>query len=167
MGNDDLYDGFDFEDEGASVTVADLRKWGKSRDKAAKDAEKKLAEANAKLTEVSLKDVLQEKGLNPALSKFIVKDGVDATKAEAVDAWLTENGALFGYKPNAKTSEETGAQDERAAAFQQMQESTANAIPPTKMSDIVARMDQVKPGDIDAMNALLAEAQRAAPMQKS
>ena len=166
MGTDG-FEGFDFEDEdgdGQTGMPPEFRKWAKARDKAAKDLETKLTEANNKLAEMSLKDVLQEKGLNPGLSKWIVKDGVDASKSDAVDTWLTDNKDLIGYEP--KAPDESDGQDDRAAAFAKMQDASQNAITPTKLSDIESRMNQIDFSKEDALqraNDLLVEAQRAAP----
>ena len=65
--------------------------------------------------------MLADKGLDPGVSKF-VKD-VEPTQ-EALDAWLTENGKLFGYDPNkgsgdaegGKTAEQVAAEAAAASA---------------------------------------------------
>ena len=65
--------------------------------------------------------MLADKGLDPGVSKF-AKD-VEPTQ-EALDAWLTENGKLFGYDPNkgsgdaegGKTAEQVAAEAAAASA---------------------------------------------------
>lgn len=160
--DDEDFEGFE-DDNGQQNTMAEVRKWGKAQAKLAKELEQKLADANLKLAQSALKDVLQGKNLNPGFAKWIVADGVDASDEKAVDAWLSDNAALIGYKP--ASPDESGAPDERAAAFAKMQEAQAGALPNGKLDDLAARLAKVDGNDIDAVQAILAEAQRAAPVQ--
>jgi hypothetical protein len=71
------------------------------------EADKAAAEERASKTEKVVRqrtvaDVLKEKGVNPALSRFVLQDLDDPTP-EAVSSWLSENGELFGIKPNVST----------------------------------------------------------------
>lgn len=131
------YDGFDYDDEERDAkSPKELRDAQKAAAKRAKDLEAQVAKLTAQLGERNLKDVLERKGLNPALGRFIVKDGIDATDTAAVDAWLGENGSLFGFKPtdaNSTPAEEQGPEsdglEELAAAQAQMQNASLGALP--------------------------------------
>lgn len=152
------YDGFEFEDgedgETGNESGSDLRKARDAAAKKAKDLETKLAELTKQITERNLKDVLQTKNLNPGLAKWMSVDGIDGSDATKVDAWLTENGALIGYKPEA--SEEQGEPDARAADFARMHNAQANALPTGKFSEVAAEIN--KATTVDEANAALARA---------
>jgi hypothetical protein len=85
MGYND-YDGFeDDENEDGShgpKARATRRRLAAKRNK---ELEAQLAKLTSQLAERTLKDVLESKGLNPALGRFIIKDGIDATDQAAVD----------------------------------------------------------------------------------
>lgn len=149
------YDGFEFEDENGAQgneSGSDLRKARDAAAKKAKDLEAQLATLTKQLTERNLKDVLQTKNLNPGLAKWMSADGIDGSDESKVDGWLTENGALIGYKPEA--SDESREPDARAADFARMQQASANALPAGKLSEIEAGINKAE--GFEAMNAELA-----------
>ena len=63
------------------------------------DAEKARQAAEKVAKSQSLTSLLRDKGIKPALAKWLEKDEVEATP-EAVDAWLKENGEFFNVKPS-------------------------------------------------------------------
>lgn len=152
------YDGFDFEDDenGAqgNESGSDLRKARDAAAKRAKELETKLADLTKQITERNLKDVLQTKNLNPGLAKWMAVDGIDGSDESKVDEWLTANGTLIGYKPEA--SEEPTEPDARAAAFAKMQQAQANALPTGKFAEVEAELS--KATTVDETNAILARA---------
>lgn len=101
---DDDEDEFDFSNDPAANTplVKQLRKQLKEAQKAATDWEQKASKADAANRQRVVADVLKDKGASPALARYALADlketGVEPTP-EAVASWLTENGELFGYKP--------------------------------------------------------------------
>ncbi|MGZ4519168.1 MAG: hypothetical protein ACXVGA_00960 [Mycobacteriaceae bacterium] len=124
---------------------AELRKADRAKAKRIAELEAELEKATASLAELNktvasrtVADVLKAKGANPALQKFM--SDVDPTE-EGVTAWLTENGELFGYKPQAQESDAPdqgtlapvqGVDPAMAEMFQQMarvQNHEANAAP--------------------------------------
>lgn len=164
MGYDD-FDGFEDENEfeGQGNGMAQVRAAGKAAAKRAKDLEAQLAKLTAQLGERNLKDVLESKGLNPALGRFIVKDGIDATDTAAVDAWLGENGSLFGFKPTDATPAEGGSAEpdgleELAAAQAQMQNASLGALPNDKYAQ--ARTEIKGSKTIDEAQAALDRAMK-------
>lgn len=157
MGYDD-FDGFEDENEFEGQGMAQVRAAGKAAAKRAKELEAQLAKLTAQLGERNLKDVLESKGLNPALGRFILKDGIDATDTAAVDAWLGENGSLFGFKPADATPAEEQAPEpdgleELAAAQAQMQNASLGALPNDRAAQ--ARTEIKGAQSIDELQAAL------------
>lgn len=152
------YDGFEFEDgengNQGNESGSDLRKARDAAAKKANDLEAKVTELTKQLTERNLKDVLQSKSLNPGLAKWMSADGIDGSDTTKVDAWLTENGALIGYTPQA--TEEQQAPDERAADFARIQNAQANALPAGKFTEMEALVNKAE--TVDDVNAILAKA---------
>lgn len=73
-------------------------------------------EAQAKqLAETSLSNILRDKGVPAHIQRWIKRDDVAANEA-AVDKWLEENGADFGYQPGA--TEESGGEAPKEAPAQ-------------------------------------------------
>jgi len=153
MGYDD-FDGFEdddneFENPGSPKA---LREAQRSAAKRNKELEAQLAKLTAQLGERNLKDVLESKGLNPALGRFIIKDGIDATDTAAVDAWLGENGSLFGFTPTDASpaegehgsSAEPDGLEELAAAQARMQDASLGALPDDRISQARAEMTGAK-----------------------
>lgn len=86
----------EFEEYDESRLVKDLRKQLKEALKA-KDELSATVENLSKTTRTSqLKDVLSSKSLNPKLAAFYPSDG--EVTPEAVDAWVTEYGDVFGIQ---------------------------------------------------------------------
>lgn len=157
MGYDD-FDGFEDENEFEGQGMAQVRAAGKAAAKRAKELEAQLAKLTAQLGERNLKDVLESKGLNPALGRFILKDGIDATDTAAVDAWLGENGSLFGFTPADATPAEEQAPEsdgleELAAAQAQMQNASLGALPNDRAAQ--ARTEIKGAQSIDELQAAL------------
>lgn len=154
------YDGFGFEDEntdqGKNESGDSLRKARDAAAKKAQDLETKVNELTAQLTERTLKDVLQAKSLNPGLAKWMGNDGVDGSDESKVDAWLTENAALIGYKP--KSAEESREEDPRASEFKRMQGALDNALPAGKFTEAESMIDKAE--DIASVNKILAQARQ-------
>lgn len=169
MGYNDDY-GFDFEDEDRDERQSPkaLREAQKAAAKENKDLRDQLAKLTRQLAERSLKDVLEEKGLNPALGRFILKDDVDPADGEAVDAWIQENGSLFGAAVQpadaAASGGDEGGPDEEtdpiAAEFARMQNAAANALPEGKFNEGLAALESAT--DVKSVQAALDKALRGA-----
>lgn len=108
------------DDQGGNDLVSQLRRANKQQAKALKELTDKydLAEVErGKLAEqvaaTTVAGLLEKKGLDPAVSKFL--KGVEPT-TEAIDAWLTENGKLFGYDPSKGSGDAQGDEAAQAAA---------------------------------------------------
>lgn len=147
------YDGFGFEDANQTeeLTGKALRDARDAAAKEAKDLKNELVKVQKQLTERNLKDVLQEKSLNPGLAKWLANDGIDGSDTAKVDEWLVANAELIGYKPN--VPEEPAAPDVRQAEFAKMQNLQANALPAGKLTEAYSALDKAE--GIDQMNAAL------------
>lgn len=152
------YDGFGFEDENENQndqSASALRKAHDAAVKKAQEMEAKMNELAGQLSERNLKDVLQQKDLNPGLAKWMSKDGVDGSDESKVDAWLTENAALIGYKPK-ESADDQGEPDARADAFNRMQSVQQNAMPAGKLTEALSQINSAS--DIAEVNAILKRA---------
>ena len=95
MSNNDWDDDDDFSDAQESNAMKELRKAYKAAQKSNKELQEQLTNLQSSLRERSVKDVLASKGLPEKIAKFIPSD---ATSAEDVEAWLSENGDVFGVQ---------------------------------------------------------------------
>jgi hypothetical protein len=137
------YDGFEFEDEnGEQLTGKALRDARDAAAKEARDLKQELKTLKDQLTERNLKDVLQEKALDPRLARFLKADGIDGSDAAKVDTWLSENGDLVGYQP--KAPDVPGEADPRAEAFARMQNVQANALPAGQLTEAFAAVEKAE-----------------------
>lgn len=87
---------YDNEDE--QTTPKALRDALDKANKKLAELEKAKAEADKKLAETSLSNILRDKGVPPNIQRWLKRDDVEASES-AVDKWLEENGADFGYQP--------------------------------------------------------------------
>ena len=134
---------FEYEDEDDDFTqesgnndlVKQLRK-------AAKQKDKELAELRAQFEGVSkaqrernIKDVLESRGVNSKIAKFIPSD-LDPTE-ESLSKWLDDNGDVFGYSAESNQPVVDPAQ---AAAYKKMNNATEQGLTPDASDDIMRRL---------------------------
>lgn len=171
----DTYDYDDTDDFGPG----DLRKLVSKLQKQVKDLEKERdterearATAEKKAKSASLTDILREKGVKPALAKWLDKDEVEATP-EAVDAWLKENGEFFNVKPAepeqaADADDESGPDNvdpEQAAAIAASQNLDAAGVTPAEVN-VMQKLSAINPDSFESTDALLAKlAELGAPVR--
>jgi len=185
MGDNAFSNGYDDDDDDFEFDGGDalskVRKADRAKAKRIKELEDILAEREKSLAELSGKvkvtgvsEILKARGANPALAKYALKDDVEASE-EAVDAWLAENGSLFGYQPqSAEASDESGdsadvdtsSLADAIAAMQRVQTGEANAAPALagndKLAQAIAAIGNKATSFDDAAAAL---AQLGIPMQ--
>jgi hypothetical protein len=152
MGNWDEYeDNDEFEGDEQQGGIKAVRA---AQRKAAKEAAE-LREANAKLqaqlSRFTLTSVLEEKGLNPRLAKWMVKDGVDGSDEAAVSTWLEENAEDFG---GSSPSSEPEPENEGAAQLAAMRNAEQNALPSGKTDELIRRIKE-SDGSPAAINAVI------------
>jgi hypothetical protein len=111
--------------------------------KAAKQKDKELAELRAQFEGVSkaqrernIKDVLESRGVNSKIAKFIPSD-LDPTE-ESLSKWLDENGDVFGFQ--ATESNQPVVDPAQAAAYKRMNNVTEQGLTPDSHDDIMRRL---------------------------
>ena len=110
--------------------------------KAAKQKDKELAELRAQFEGVSkaqrernIKDVLESRGVNSKIAKFIPSD-LDPTE-ESLSKWLDENGDVFGFSTESNQPVVDPAQ---AAAYKKMNSVTEQGLTPDATDDIMRKL---------------------------
>lgn len=146
---------FDYDGDLDNDGPGGLRRALEKAQKAAKDAiaraekaEADRAEALKSVRSQSLTSLLRDKGVKPALAKWLEKDDVDATP-EAVDAWLKENGEFFNVKP-AEPSKEVQAEDNEPQGQPNIPEGMEAAIRASQSLDASG----VSPSEVDAVTKI-------------
>lgn len=109
----------DLDDDRDTPTMRDLRKQIKALQKERDDARTEAAALKGTVKQRSIQEVLTSKGANPKLAKFALADGVE--DEAGAEAWLAENGELFGFQPAADPS----VDDDDLAAMRAVQDATA------------------------------------------
>ena len=134
---------------------AGLRKALKALQKENDTLKTAKAQSDAQVRERNVKDVLEAKGVNSKIAKFIPSD---ISTPEAVATWLTENADLFSAtKPAGETAAETDpANAEDAAALNKINNATETAIPATKLTDIAAKLSakNITRAELDAITGI-------------
>jgi predicted RNase H-like nuclease (RuvC/YqgF family) len=123
----------DFGNEPQDV-VKQLRKVNRTLEKRLKELEVEATTLKTQTRQRTVKDVLSAKGINPKVAAFIPQD-IDTTE-EAVSAWLTEYGDVFGVQ----TSEETQAKTATSDAQRRIQNVMESGTPPGVDEDSLARI---------------------------
>ena len=110
--------------------------------KAAKQKDKELAELRAQFEGVSkaqrernIKDVLESRGVNSKIAKFIPSD-LDPTE-ESLSKWLDDNGDVFGFSTESNQPVVDPAQ---AAAYKKMNNVTEQGLTPDATDDIMRKL---------------------------
>jgi len=129
-------DDYDFEDEVQdSSGPANLRKALKKAEKDRAALQEQLAAVKNNLRERSVRDVLETKGVNSKIAKFIPSD-VEAP--EQIAAWLDENADVFGFRTNEQSEPTELSQD--AITEQRINTSASTGITPGRDEDLANRI---------------------------
>lgn len=134
---------YEYEDDDDDITTSDNgNDLVKQLRKAAKQKDKELAELRAQFEGVSkaqrernIKDVLESRGVNSKIAKFIPSD-LDPTE-ESLSKWLDENGDVFGFSTESNQPVVDPAQ---AAAYKRMNSVTEQGLTPDASDDIMRRL---------------------------
>jgi hypothetical protein len=124
----------DFGNEPQDV-VKQLRKVNRTLEKRLKELEVEANTLKVQTRQRTVKDVLSAKGINPKVAAFIPQD-IDTTE-EAVSAWLTEYGDVFGVQ---QSPEETQAKETASDAQRRIQNVMQTGTPPGVDEDALARI---------------------------
>jgi hypothetical protein len=114
-----------------------LRKAKRSDEKRIKELTEQLESLSKVQKERTVKEILDKKGVNQKAARFILNEVPDASE-EAINAWLEDNGDLFGF-----TADEQQARPDAAnlAALRQQDIITEGAMTPDKMEDLNMKLD--------------------------
>ena len=135
---------YEYEDDDDDVTTTDTSNdLVKQLRKANKQKEKELAELKAQFEGVSkaqrersIKDVLESRGVNSKIAKFIPSD-LDPTE-ESLSKWLVDNGDVFGFQTT--ESNQPVVDPAQAAAYKKMNSVTEQGLTPDATDDIMRKL---------------------------
>jgi hypothetical protein len=135
---------YEYEDDDDDVTTMDTSNdLVKQLRKANKQKEKELAELKAQFEGVSkaqrersIKDVLESRGVNSKIAKFIPSD-LDPTE-ESLSKWLDDNGDVFGFQTT--ESNQPVVDPAQAAAYKKMNSVTEQGLTPDATDDIMRKL---------------------------
>jgi hypothetical protein len=113
-----------------------LRKAKRNDEKRIKELTEQLEGLSKAQRERTVKEVLEQKGVNPKAQRLILKDLDDITE-ESVNNWLEDNGDLFGLtKPEVNEEKELNR-----AALRQQDVVTQLGSTPDRAEDLLSRIN--------------------------
>jgi hypothetical protein len=113
-----------------------LRKAKRNDEKRIKELTEQLEGLSKAQRERTVKEVLEQKGVNPKAQRLILKDLDDITE-ESVNNWLEDNGDLFGLtKPEVSEEKELNR-----AALRQQDVVTQLGSTPDRAEDLLNRIN--------------------------
>jgi len=132
---DDLDTDNDVQMDGSDL-LKKLRKAKRSDEKRIKELTEQLEGLSKSQRERTVKEVLEQKGVNPKAQRLILKDLDDITE-ESVNNWLEDNGDLFGLtKPEVNEEKELNR-----AALRQQDVVTQLGSSPDRAEDLLSRIN--------------------------
>ena len=113
-----------------------LRKAKRNDEKRIKELTEQLEGLSKAQRERTVKEVLEQKGVNPKAQRLILKD-LDDISEESVNNWLEDNGDLFGLtKPEVNEEKELNR-----AALRQQDVVTQLGTSPDRAEDLLTRIN--------------------------
>jgi DNA-binding transcriptional regulator YbjK len=113
-----------------------LRKAKRNDEKRIKELTEQLEGLSKSQRERTVKEVLEQKGVNPKAQRLILKDLDDITE-ESVNNWLEDNGDLFGLvQPEVNEEKEINR-----AALRQQDIVTQLGMTPDRAEDLLMRIN--------------------------
>ena len=126
----------DFTSESNNDLVKQLRKQLKQRDKELSEFKSQFESVSKQNRERAIKDVLESRGVNGKVAKFIPQD-LDPTE-ESLSKWLDENGDVFGFQ--ATESNQPVVDPAQAAAYKKMNNAVDQGLTPDSTDDIMRKL---------------------------
>jgi hypothetical protein len=136
FGDDDSNESYD-SDKG----IGNLRKADRAKSKRIKELESELENLRKFQRDSVVSSVLSEKGVNPKIASFIPAD--IASDAEAIDAWLNENGEIFGYVRD-EPRRESNIDPDDLQAFRRIERASNSAVSPDDVNDMASRVNNAQ-----------------------
>jgi hypothetical protein len=133
---------------GGDDLVKKLRKAKRADEKRIKELTEQLEGLTKVQRERTVKEVLEQKGVNPKAARIILKD-LDDVNEETVMNWLDDNGDLFGYT---RDEQEQRITEVDRATLRQQDIITQNAGTPSRAEDLEARLG----GEFNSQEELIA-----------
>ena len=134
MSNYEYEDDDDFTQESNDL-VKQLRKAAKQKDKELAELKAQFETLNKQSRERSIRDVLESRGVNGKVAKFIPQD-LDPTE-ESLSKWLEDNADVFGFQVEDKQPAVDPAQ---AAAYKKMNSAVDQGLTPDSTDDIMRKL---------------------------
>ena len=122
--------------ESGSGLLKKLRKAKRSDEKRIKELTEQLEGFSKQQRERTVKEDLEQKGVNPKAVRLILKD-LDDVSEESVNNWLDDNGDLFGLTT---TQDAPNANDVDRAALRQQDVVTQGATTPDRAENLEQRL---------------------------
>ena len=116
-----------------------LRKAKRNDEKRIKELTEQLEGLSKAQRERTVKEVLEQKGVNPKAQRLILKD-LDEVSEESVNNWLADNGDLFGLTQPEVTEE----QQLNRAALRQQDMVTQLGMTPDRADDLLNRINNAE-----------------------
>ena len=132
---DDLDTDTEVQMDGSDL-LKKLRKAKRNDEKRIKELTEQLEGLSKSQRERTVKEVLEQKGVNPKAQRLILKDLDDITE-ESVNNWLEDNGDLFGLTQPEATQE----QELNRAALRQQDVVTQLGSTPDRAEDLLSRIN--------------------------
>jgi hypothetical protein len=132
---DDDYNYEEEEETSDSSGPANLRKALKKAERERTALQEQLAAVKNNLRERSVRDVLETKGVNSKIAKFIPGD-IEAP--EQIAAWLDENADVFGFRTEEQSQPAELSQE--AITEQRINSSASTGITPGRDEDLATRI---------------------------
>ena len=123
------------QESGNNDLVKQLRKAAKQKDKELQELRAQFEGVSKAQRERNIKDVLESRGVNSKIAKFIPSD-LDPTE-ESLSKWLDDNGDVFGFATESNQSVVDPAQ---AAAYKRMNSVTEQGLTPDASDDIMRKL---------------------------
>lgn len=141
-------DDFDFEGNQRQPSESDLlkqlRKELKNKTKALTELETQLNSVRASQRDATIKTVLESKGVNSKIAKFIPAD--IETSPEVISNWIDENADVFGLVVNKAEEPKVDL-----STLRSIDNVTANAQTPTNADDMALRIQNASEEELIAM----------------
>ena len=116
-----------------------LRKAKRNDEKRIKELTEQLEGLSKAQRERTVKEVLEQKGVNPKAQRLILKD-LDDISEESVNNWLADNGDLFGLTQPEVTEE----QQLNRAVLRQQDIVTQLGMTPDRADDLLNRINNAE-----------------------